>query len=405
MATDADTLAVRDGETVATAPSAKPAPDKPKTGIAALIDKVVKSRPVRTFIHYNEAGGPLLAAGMSYNAVFATFASLWLSFSVAGFVIAGSPELQDALFSAINSVVPGLIAEGGVIDPKDLLGSVGALSWTSAVAVVALLFTALGFLASMRDAIRRIFDLPADTMNPVLQKLRDFGLALAFGVLIIVSAGLQIFTNAAIGAVFNILSIDNRSPFAVVVVTVIGNVLVFVVDFITVAAAFRILSAVRIPLRRLLVGAAIGAVGIDILKAAFQLGLIGGVGNNPLLAGFAVFIGLLIFFNFFCQVLLIAAAWIQVGMKGDGIDARSLSPQQAAAEEALRLEEARRLVADANHKKAEDEYRTARGLRKRLLARRIERDVRAEARRRAQVPTSEEMFGKETADKATTKRP
>ncbi|WP_210480519.1 YihY/virulence factor BrkB family protein [Naasia sp. SYSU D00948] len=405
MASDAETLAVRDGETVATAPSAKPTPDKPKTGIAAVIDKVVKSRPVRTVIHYNEAGGPLLAAGMTYNAVFATFASLWLSFSVAGFIVAGSPELQTALFNAINGVVPGLVAEDGVIDPEDLLGSVGALSWTSAVAVVALLFTALGFLASMRDAIRRIFDLPADTTNPVLQKLRDFGLALCFGVLIIVSAGLQIFTNAALDAVFNVLGIDNRSLFAVVVATVLGNALVFLVDFVTVAAAFRILSAVKIPLRRLLVGAAIGAVAIDILKAAFGLGLIGGAGNNPLLAGFAVFIGLLIFFNFFCQVLLIAASWIQVGMEEAGIEARSLSPQQAEAEEALRLEEARRLVADANHRKAEEEYRSARGLRKLLLARRIRRDVRTEARRRASVPTTEELFGKEIAERATTKRP
>ncbi len=405
MARDADTLAVRDGETVATAPSAQPAPDKPATGFAALIEKITKSRPVRVLIHYNETGGPLLGAGMSYNAVFATFASLWISFSVAGFIIAGSPQLREALFQSINSVVPGLIDENGVVDPNDLLDAVGALSWTSAIAIVILLFTALGFLASMRDAIRRIFDLSADTTNFLLQKARDLGLALGFGVLILLSASLTILTNAALGAVFNFLAIDDRSPFAVVVASAIGYALIFLVDFVTVAGAYRILSAVRIPLRRLLVGAAIGTVGIDILKAAFALGLIGGAGNNPLLAGFAVFIGLLIFFNLFCQVLLIAAAWIQVGMKDAGIDARSLTQQQAEAEDALRLEEARRLVADANHKKAEEEYRKARGLRKLLLARQIERDVRAEARRRAQVPTTEELFGKEIADKATTKRP
>jgi membrane protein len=210
-------------------------------------------------------------------------------------------------------------------------------------------------------------------------------------VLIFVSAGLSFITAGAIGATFDFLGIDQDSLFAVVVAKAIGYFLVFLVDFVTVAAAFRILAAVPIPLKRLAVGAAIGAVGIGILKALFALGLIGGVGNNPLLAGFAVIIGLLIFFNFFCQVLLLSASWIDVGMMDAGIEPRSLSREQKEVHDAVKLEEARRLVADANHRQAEEEYRSASGLRRRRLARRIKRDVRAEARRRAAVPTTEEF--------------
>ncbi|WP_210508958.1 YihY/virulence factor BrkB family protein [Naasia sp. SYSU D00057] len=392
MAKDADTLAVRDGETVATAPSAKPTPEEQKTGFAGLIQRITASRPMRVLQHYNEDGGPLLAAGMSYNAVFATFAALWVTFSIAGFIIAGNPVLRDGLISGINTTVPGLLGENGegAVDPDDLL-SADTLSWTGAIALVGLLLTALGFLASMRDAVRRIFALPPDTTMIVLQKLRDLGLALGFGVLILVSAGLTFITNGAVRATLTFLGIDEQSLFAVVVSTVIGYVLVFLVDFITVAAAYRILSAVPIPLKRLAVGAAIGAVGIGVLKAAFAQGLIGGVGNNPLLAGFAVIIGLLIFFNFFCQVLLIAASWIDVGMQDAGIEPRSLSKEETEVEDALKLEEARRLVADANHRQAEEEYRNARGLRRLALRRRIKRDVRAEARRRAAVPTTEEF--------------
>jgi membrane protein len=393
MARDADALAVRDDEAVVTAPSAKPTPEAPKTGFAALIQKVLRSRPVRVFQHYNQQGGPLLAAGMSYNAVFATFAALWVTFSVAGFIISGNPVLRDGLVSGINSTVPGLIGKNGVIDEDDLL-SAGALSWTGAIALVGLLLTALGFLASMRDAIRRIFDLPSDTTFFLLQKLRDLGLAIGFGILILVSAGLTFLTNGILQTVFNFLGIDTDSLFATVVGTILGNLLVLLVDFVTVAAAFRILSAVPIPLRRLAAGALIGAIGIDILKGAFTLGLIGGVGNNPLLAGFAVIIGLLIFYNFFCQVLLLAASWIEVGMNDAGIEARELSDEDLAVEEALRLEEARRLVADANHRRAEEEYRTARGIRKWRLGRRIARDVRTEAQRRKSVPTAEELSAK-----------
>jgi membrane protein len=393
MVENADTVAVRDGQTVATAPSARPTPEAAKTGFAGLMQKITASRPVRVFQHYNEDGGPLLAAGMSYNAVFATFAALWVTFSIAGFIIAGNPVLRQGLIDGVNSTVPGLLGKGGAVNPDDVL-SAGTLSWTGAIALLGLLLTALGFLASMRDAIRRIFNLPPDTTFFLLQKLRDLGLALGFGVLILVSAGLSFLTNGAVKATLAFLGISTDSLFAIVVTTVIGYALVFIVDFVTVAAAFRILSAVPIPRKRLAVGAAIGAVGIGILKAAFAQGLIGGVGNNPLLAGFAVIIGLLIFYNFFCQVLLLSAAWIDVGMTDAGIEPRSLNHEQKEVQDALQLEKARRLVAEANHRQAEEEYRGAHGLRRLRLARRIKRDVRAEARRREAVPTADE-FGRE----------
>lgn len=397
MARDADTLAVRDDDAVATAPSAKLAPEAPKTGVAALIEKVTRSRPVRVLTHYNERGGPLLAAGMSYNAIFATFAALWVTFSVAGFIIAGNPGLQDALFKAINASVPGLVGPNGVIDPSTLLDT-RALSWTGALALAGLLLTALGFLASMRDAIRRVFDLPPDATFVLLQKLRDLWLAIGFGLLIAVSAGFSILTNAAIDLVFGVLGLG-KTPFAAVVATLIGYALVFLVDLVTVVAAFRILSAIPIPLKRLIAGAAIGAAGIGVLKALFALGLVGGVGSNPLLAGFAVIIGLLIFYNFFCQVLLLSASWIAVGLRDAGIEPRTLTKEDAAAEDARLLEDARRLVAGANHRAAEEEYRAARGLRKRRLARRIKEDARAEARRRAAVPTTEELKAQDASRK------
>lgn len=388
-----DAHAVRDGRGVATAPSAKPdvAEAKPPTGIGKLIARIAQTRAARAFQHYTSEGGGLLAAGMSYNAIFATFASIWVAFSVAGFVIADNPTLRGALFRAINDQVPGLIGgDGAALNGDDLL-STGALSWTAAIALVGLILTALGFLASMRDSVRRIFGLPPDTTFIVLQKLRDLGLALGFGVLILLSAVLSVVSNATLEALFGIFGLA-ESVLAAVAVKTAGYLLVFAVDFVTVAGAYRMLSAIPIPRKRLFAGAAIGAAGVGVLKAAFALGLIGGAGSNPLLAGFAVLIGLLIFFNFLCQVLLIAAAWIAVGMSDARIDARALSPDQEEMEEALRLEEARRLVADTNHRLAEQEYRQARGLRKRLLGRRIRRDVRAEARRREAVPTASQLL-------------
>jgi membrane protein len=47
--------------------------------------------------------------------------------------------------------------------------------------------------------------------------------------------------------------------------------------------------------------------------------LLGGASRNPLLASFAVIIGLLIWFNLISQVILLSASWIAIGVADDGI--------------------------------------------------------------------------------------
>jgi membrane protein len=110
----------------------------------------------------------------------------------------------------------------------------------------------------------------------------------------------------------------------------------FVLDTFVLATLYRVLASVRIPRRRLWAGALLGAVGLGALKILGSL-LLGGASNNPLIASFAVLAGLLIFFNFSCQVILIGAAWINVGLEDAGIE---VDPRVAA----IRIENARRLV-------------------------------------------------------------
>ena len=124
--------------------------------IGDLIKRVMESRPARVYFHFGQSRGPVLAAGMAYQAIFAIFAALWLVFSVAGLWLAGNPALMDQLFVIINQSVPGLIGKNGVIDP-DTLASTGALTWASAIALVGLLVTTLGWLSTTSQAVRGIF--------------------------------------------------------------------------------------------------------------------------------------------------------------------------------------------------------------------------------------------------------
>jgi membrane protein len=100
--------------------------------------------------------------------------------------------------------------------------------------------------------------------------------------------------------------------------------------------------------------------------------LLGGASRNPLLASFAVIIGLLIWFNLVCQVILLTASWIATGMADDGIIA---DPEiEAERREAERVA-AEKVAATARAQAP------ARGWWSRLLPRRFRRGVRRPSRR------------------------
>ncbi|WP_150306981.1 YihY/virulence factor BrkB family protein [Planctomonas psychrotolerans] len=345
------------------------------TGFAGLVDRVFALRPVRVFFNYLENGGDVLAAGMSYQAIFAVFGALWVGFSVAGLFLQSNRQLQDALFDQISLAVPGLISRDdeseGAIDVQRLLDT-GIFEWTSAIAVAVVLFTALAWLAYTRDAIRRIFELPPPSAFFLLLKVKDFGIAIGFGLALVLSAALSVASTEALGFVFRLVGIDENSLVATVVARASGLLVVLLLDTAVLSALYRVLSGVRIPLRRLLGGALIGAVAMGTLKVLGST-LLGGASRNPLLASFAVIIGLLIWFNLMSRVILICASWIAVGMEDDDVPARNLSPEQRARERAEAEKEARVLVAEADLRQREQDYAHAWGLGRWFAGRRLER--------------------------------
>jgi membrane protein len=316
------------------------------TGIPALIAKVMKLKPVRVFLHYASSGGPLMASGLAFQGMFAVFAGLWVGFSVIGIIIANDPGLRESLINTIAAAVPGLIesrTSKGVVDPDDLL-SAGVLNWTGAIALVGLLGTAIGFLASAREAIRRIFAVAPSTTNFLLLKLKDLGLAVAFGAALIVSTVLSAASTSLLGFVLDLVGIGSDSVIGTVLGTALGLLVVFLLDTVVLAALYRVLAGIPIPFRRLVGGALLGAFGLGVLKLLGNL-LLGGSRNNPLLASFAIIAGLLIFFNLVCQVILIFAAWISVGMDDAGIAADPVAAEKARLERE-RIAELERLAGE-----------------------------------------------------------
>jgi membrane protein len=310
-----------------------------KERLAPHIARVQRWKPVRVLQHYSHDRGPILGSGLAYSAIFASFAALWVGFSIAGAIVSADVGLRASLIEWIDDSVPGLIDSGdgeGAVDPDQLLNA-GTFTWTGSIALVGLLATALGWLAATRSAIRVLFDLPPAEDNIILQRLKDFGIALGFGALLILSALLTVVGTQATDFVLGLLGLDT-TLLATVLSRLVSLAVMLALDIVVLGAFLRVLARLRIPLRALRSGAVLGGVLLSALKVLGS-SLLGGASANPLLASFAVIIGLLIFFNLVCQVILIAAAWVAVTVSDAGLVLDPAAEQQ-------RLEQARALVAE-----------------------------------------------------------
>lgn len=322
--------------------------EKPVARVSHVAKWVQALRPYRVYINYSHSDGNLRAAGMGFQSLFAVFAAVWLGFSVAGLWLTGNPEIYEALVQLINRAVPGLIstpASQGVIDTTQLEQAT-SFGWAGAIAAIGLLWTAIGWLYYTRQAVRAVFGLSRDTTNYVLQKIRDLFLALGFGLVFIFSATLTIVSTQALTFFLDLVGLPSDSAVTSVITRISSLVVSVALNIVTLGAMFRVMARVAIPWRNLFFGVLLGAAvlaGLSVLGGV----LLGGATKNPLLATFAVFIGLLLWFSLVSRVILLSASWIAVGMLDRGLSPRMVTPEQAAAERAAAEHEARVVVARA----------------------------------------------------------
>lgn len=265
-------------------------------------------RPLRAFQHYNLQRGPLLSAGIGFRMFFSITALLTTGFSVAGLVLRGQPALLDQAISSVAQSAPGLLkVDGGegLVDPAELLNPEG-LGWAAVIAGVVTFVISLGWIDGVRAGLRVIMELPRPRTNPVLLKLRDAGTLLLLGVALVISAGASLLFGTAAGWVADFLRLDPVLAGPLTTSVKIGVPLVL--SWVTAVIMFRVAAGLKLSRRALLEGTILAAVGTTVLQV-FSTELLAGAGRNPVLAPFAIIIGLLIWFNLVSQVYLVSASW------------------------------------------------------------------------------------------------
>ncbi|WP_347756169.1 YihY/virulence factor BrkB family protein [Agrococcus sp. ProA11] len=291
-----------------------------------LIERLKRSWPARAWQRYSDERGSVLAQGMTLQAFLSLFAALFVAFAIFTAVLGGNLELRRAVIDSISSSVPGLLGEGGALDAQELF-SVSISGWAGAAGAIAIMLTAIAWIAVSREGFRAMFELDSPPSNFLLLKLGDLAVAIGIGLLVVVSAGLLVLTQAL--AEFLGLGWTTQ---------LIGFISQLVLDTSIVLLMFRFGGRLRLPAKRIVPAAIACAVAFAGLKAIASL-LFRAVENNPLLGSVAAPVIILIWFGFIMQILLLALAFVAVTPTGraytrlvesGGIDAR-LTPEQAEA--------------------------------------------------------------------------
>jgi membrane protein len=273
-----------------------------------LLARLNAFRPMRAWQHYTLQHGPLMSAGIGFNMFFSITGLLTTGFSIAGLVLRGQPALLDRIIASVAESAPGLLKVNGgdgLVDPTDLLNPDG-LGWTAVIAAIVTVVTSLGWIAGLREGLRGVMMLRPLKINPVILKLHDAGTLLLLGIALVISSGASLVFGTAADWLIGLLRLDPAvaGPVAGVVKIAVPLLL----NWVTAIIMFRLAAELKLSRRALLEGTILAGVGTAVLQV-FSTELLAGAGRNPILAPFAIIIGLLIWFNLVSQVYLVAAAW------------------------------------------------------------------------------------------------
>jgi membrane protein len=288
--------------------------------VSALLARVQSTHAYRSWTRYGNARGNLQAGGVTFVGFFSVIPVLILAFSVFGFVLRDHQDLFDRIVSYISQTLPGIVKDAA--HPNGLLDASqpptpNLLTIAGLVSLVTLVLAGLGWVNAIREGTRAMFDQPRQSGNLALRKLRDLGLLALLGVPVLASGVLSLLVSGAASWLLDRAHINSSSTGAQTLVRVLGVLVILVADFILMVIILQVMSGLSLSRRDVGQGALIGAIGMGLLKLASGL-LLASASRKPVLASFAVIIGLLLLINLISRVVLLSAAWAATSLDEQG---------------------------------------------------------------------------------------
>ncbi|WP_395110982.1 YihY/virulence factor BrkB family protein [Actinomadura sp. SCN-SB] len=256
---------------------------------------------VRAYRRYQDKRGDRLAAALTCYGFLSFFPLLALAYALLGYLVGVSDEARRLFVEAVGSLLPGLSEQlevERIARSKTAAGLIG---------LAGLLFTGLGCVQVLREALHDIWDRPRPEGNFLMARLWD-GAVLAFlGATLITGMAVTTLTTSVSHSVLEWLGLDGvTGAGAALRLLSLGMAIFF--DAVVFLVLFSRLSGTGAPWRTIFHGALAGALGFELLKQLAAL-LLGNTTRNPVYASFAVLVGLMIWINLVSRFLLLVAAW------------------------------------------------------------------------------------------------
>jgi membrane protein len=264
----------------------------------------VVDHAMRTQEHYGEVKAGQQAGAVTYFAFLSVFPILALAFFVVGYVARVYPKAQDQVIEAVDQVFPGLIGtDPGQIQLSDVQHAAGAVGL---LGLLGLVYSGLGWLSAMRDALIVVFELPArDQPSFVVGKLRDLVTLVIVGLVLVLAVAVSGFVSRFSADVLGWLNLGSELDWLLRLLTLVFGLAANMVLFF---ALYRLLAGPRTPRRSLWSGALLGAVGFEVLKQ-ISGPLLAATKNQPAFQAFGIALILVVWINYFSRDVLYAAAW------------------------------------------------------------------------------------------------
>ncbi|MGE7390203.1 YihY/virulence factor BrkB family protein [Streptomyces sp. NPDC004126] len=268
--------------------------------VGPALSAVMRTHAWRSYERLDRVHWTRLAAAITFISFLALFPLITVAAAVGAALL--SQEQLDKLQKSLAEQVPG------ISDQLDLEGLVANAGTVGLVAGAVLLLTGIGWIGSMRDCLRAVWEKDdEDEGNPLLRKGKDGLVLLGLGGAALASAAASVIGASAVGKSAELLGIPRQGA---------GGALLRGAAFgVGVAAAFllllyllTLLPGVEPPRRRLVQAALIGAAGFELLKLLLS-GYMREVAGKSMYGAFGVPIALLLWINFTAKLLLFCAAW------------------------------------------------------------------------------------------------
>ncbi|MFF7728359.1 YihY/virulence factor BrkB family protein [Streptomyces sp. NPDC008001] len=264
--------------------------------IGPLISRLMRTHAWRSYETLDRVKWTRLAAAITFTSFVALFPLLTVGAAIGAAVL--SEERMRDVERRLAEQVPGI---SGQLDLSALTENAGTVG---VVAGALLLFTGIGWIGSLRECLRAVWEKEESPGNPVLVKLKDGALLLGLGGAALTSLACSVFASAAVSWVVGKAGLDGVGA----LLTVAGFCIAVLADFLLMLYVLSRLPGVMPPARRLVVGALIGAIGLEVLKLLLG-GYLRGVAAKSMYGAFGTPIALLLWINFMARLTLFCAAW------------------------------------------------------------------------------------------------